>query len=79
MSLQASEALQEIGKVVRRFELRCVAGLDLDRLDAEDLPCRPDHALGREDLVVSRVDERGRNGGRALELEFTVIRVRPEL
>jgi len=39
MSLQASEALQEIGKVVRRFELRCVAGLDLDRLDAEDLPC----------------------------------------
>ena len=56
-----------------------MAGLDLDRREAEDLPCRPDHAFGREDLVVSRVDERGRDGGRALELEFTVIRVRPEL
>jgi hypothetical protein len=34
MSLQASEALQKLGKIVRRFELRCVAGLDLDRLEA---------------------------------------------
>ena len=74
MSLQASEALQEIGKVVRRFGLRCVAGLDLDRLDAAERSfnrvhtarllagCRlEERSPARETLIILVIEEPARS------------------